>query len=45
MNDQCVERGAHVGYDEAATVGTVKAVKEFLATVFNLKVSTDLVWH
>jgi dienelactone hydrolase len=39
MNDQCVERGAHVGYDEAATVGTVKAVKEFLAKVFNLKVS------
>jgi dienelactone hydrolase len=37
MNDQCVERGAHVGYDEAATVATVKAVKEFLAKVFNLK--------
>jgi dienelactone hydrolase len=39
MNDQCVERGAHVGYDEAATVATVKAVKEFLAKVFNLKAS------
>jgi hypothetical protein len=39
MNDQCVERGAHLGYDEAATVATVKAVKEFLAKVFNLKAS------
>jgi dienelactone hydrolase len=39
MNDQCVERGAHVGYDEAATLGTVKAVKEFLTKVFNLKPS------
>lgn len=39
LNDQCVERGTHVGYDEAATVGTVKAVKEFLTKVFNLKPS------
>jgi dienelactone hydrolase len=39
MNDQCVERGAHVGYDEAAAVATVKAVKAFLVTVFSLKVS------
>jgi dienelactone hydrolase len=40
MNDPCVERGAHVAYDEAATVATVKAVKEFLTKVFNLKASS-----
>jgi dienelactone hydrolase len=37
MNDQCVERGAHAGYNEAATVATVKAVREFLTKVFSLK--------
>ena len=36
-SDPCVERGPHVAYNEAATVATVKAVKEFLATVFDLK--------
>ena len=36
-SDPCVERGPHVAYNEAATVATVKAVKEFLATVFALK--------
>jgi len=40
FNDECVERGAHLAYDEAATVSTVKAVKEFLATVFKLEVQT-----
>jgi len=37
MNDPCVERGAHIGYDEAATVATVKAVKEFLTKALSLK--------
>jgi len=27
----------HVAYNEAATAATVKAVKEFLVAVFNLK--------
>jgi dienelactone hydrolase len=38
VNDECVQKGTHIGYDEAATVATVKAVKEFLVSVFNLKV-------
>ena len=37
FNDECVERGAHVGYNEVATASTAKAVKEFLATVFKLE--------
>jgi dienelactone hydrolase len=28
--DSCVERGPHVRYDEAATVATARAIKEFL---------------
>jgi len=32
VNDPCVERGPHLGYNEAATAATVKAVKEFLIT-------------
>jgi dienelactone hydrolase len=31
--DPCVERGTTVAYDEAATVGTTKAVKELLSTL------------
>ncbi len=37
VSDPCNEKGPHVAYNEAATVATVKAVKEFLATVFQLK--------
>jgi dienelactone hydrolase len=33
LNDPCVERGTTVGYDEEATVGTTKAVKEFLTGI------------
>lgn len=35
--DACVERGPHLGYNEAATAATTKAIKEFLTTQFNLK--------
>jgi hypothetical protein len=31
--DACVERGTTVAYDEAATVGSTKAVKELLSTL------------
>jgi dienelactone hydrolase len=34
--DSCVEKGPHVGYNEAATVATTKAVKEFLTITFKL---------
>ena len=34
--DPCVERGPHLGYNEAATAATTGAVKEFLATQFRL---------
>lgn len=37
-NDECIERGTHIGYNEAAAVATTKAVKEFLTSVFNLTV-------
>ena len=30
LNDPCVERGTTVAYNEEATTGTTKAVKEFL---------------
>jgi dienelactone hydrolase len=36
LNDACVERGPHVGYNEAAHKGTVEAVKQFLASRFKL---------
>jgi dienelactone hydrolase len=36
VNNECIERGVHVAYNEAATRATTKAVKEFLATVFGL---------
>jgi dienelactone hydrolase len=36
VNNECIERGVHVAYNEAATVATRKAVKEFLTTVFGL---------
>jgi dienelactone hydrolase len=35
--DPCIERDAHVAYNEAATNATVKAVKEFLIATFLLK--------
>jgi dienelactone hydrolase len=35
--DACVERGPHVGYNEAATAATTKAIQEFLTTQFKLK--------
>lgn len=37
LNDPCVERGTQVVYNPSAHQATVKAVKEFLATVFALK--------
>jgi len=37
LNDPCVGRGAHVGYNEAAHKATAQAVKEFLALIFKLK--------
>jgi dienelactone hydrolase len=36
LNDSCVEKGPHVGYNEAAHKGTVEAVKQFLAARFKL---------
>lgn len=36
-SDPCVERGAHLAYNEAATQATVRAIKEFLVVTFNLK--------
>ena len=39
LADPCVEKGAHVGYNEAATAATVKAVKDFLTATFKLKPS------
>ena len=34
--DPCVEKDPHVGYNEAATIATTKAVKEFLTSTFKL---------
>jgi dienelactone hydrolase len=36
LDDACVEKGPHVGYNEAAHKATVEAVKQFLATRFRL---------
>lgn len=36
-SDPCVERGPHVGYNEAAHKATVQAVKGFFAATFKLK--------
>jgi dienelactone hydrolase len=36
LADSCVERGAHVGYNQAAHDATVKALREFLTTTFKL---------
>jgi dienelactone hydrolase len=36
LNDPCVERGPHVGYNEAAHKATVEAVKQFLTSRFKL---------
>jgi dienelactone hydrolase len=36
LNDACVERGPHVGYNEAAHKSTVEAVKQFLTSRFKL---------
>jgi len=36
LNDACVERGPHVGYNEAAHKATVEAVKQFLTSRFKL---------
>jgi dienelactone hydrolase len=35
--DACVEKGPHLGYNEAATAATTKAIKEFLTTQLKLK--------
>ena len=34
LNDPCVERGPHVGFNQAAYQATVKAVREFLTATF-----------
>src|SRR5262245_6393764 len=36
MEDPCVERGPHVGYDAAATAAATQAVKEFLRVTLKL---------
>jgi len=36
FNDPCIERGTTVAYNEAATTGTTKALKEFLVATFQL---------
>jgi dienelactone hydrolase len=36
LNDACVERGPHIGYNEAAHKATVEAVKQFLTFQFKL---------
>jgi dienelactone hydrolase len=36
LDDACVERGPHVGYNEKAHIATVEAVKQFLASRFKL---------
>jgi dienelactone hydrolase len=36
MQDPCVERGPHLGYDAAATAAATQAVKEFLRTTLKL---------
>ena len=36
LDDACVERGPHVGYNEAAHKATVEAVKQFLTSRFKL---------
>jgi hypothetical protein len=36
-NIYCTEKGGTLAYDEAATVATTAAVKEFLTTTFGLK--------
>jgi dienelactone hydrolase len=36
LADACVEKGPHVGYNEAAHKATVEAVKQFLTARFNL---------
>ena len=36
LNDPCVERGPHVGFNQAAYQATLKAVREFLTATFKL---------
>jgi dienelactone hydrolase len=36
LSDACVERGPHIGYNEAAHKATVEAVKQFLTSRFKL---------
>jgi len=36
LNDSCVERGPHIGFNQAAYEATVKAVREFLTATFKL---------
>ena len=36
-SDPCVERGPHIGYDDAATKGTKRAVTDFLIATFGLQ--------
>jgi dienelactone hydrolase len=33
LDDACVERGPHIGYNETAHIATVEAVKQFLASL------------
>jgi dienelactone hydrolase len=35
-DDPCIERGAHLGFNQAANLATVKAVREFLVATFKL---------
>jgi len=37
LSDPCLEKGAHLAYNDAATQATVKSVKEFLIVTFGLK--------
>jgi dienelactone hydrolase len=36
LNDPCVERGPHIGFNQGAYQATVKAVREFLSATFKL---------
>jgi hypothetical protein len=44
-SDACVERGPHVGYNEAATRGTKRAVTDFLVARFGLHPATTTSQH
>jgi hypothetical protein len=38
LNDQCIERGAKLGYDADATKEATNAVKRFLISLWKLQV-------